>query len=61
MQNDPQKKTLAEKHRELVNSEELRKYHEEHEKKLATDPEYRKKWEKQTADLNKLFPKRDLE
>ena len=39
----------------------LKAQREEHLKKIETDPEYRKKWEKQTANLSRLIPKRDME
>lgn len=34
----------------------LSEFKEKHEQKLATDPEYKKTWEKQTRDLSNLFP-----
>ena len=38
----------------------LSEFKEKHEQKLATDPEYRKSWEKQQNDLRKLFPIRRM-
>lgn len=32
----------------------MRDYQKEHEKLMKTDPEYRKNWEKQKADFNRI-------
>ena len=34
--------------------QEFKKWEAEHEKKLETDPEYRKWWEKQLKDFEKI-------
>lgn len=46
----------------MPTAEDIQKYKEweaEHEKKLQTDPEYKAKWERERAFLERVFPKRD--
>ena len=54
--NQQRKRTVGEKLREMVNSEEFRKHHAEHEWRLKHDAEYRAWWQKQLETLNRLVP-----
>ena len=54
MQNEEQKTRKGPKMPTPEQIQMMRDYQKEHEKLMQTDPEYRKKWEKRRADLEKI-------